>query len=189
MAAVGVAVSSCACTSVLSHRAEAVVSHGSTVGPSGAKLAASRRLAASRTNFTSSSRSSIIARAVQEDTSTDEITEKAEQLLKDAKARWDKVEDKTTVVIYVVGGIVVLTIANSILSAFESVPLFGKILEVVGLGYSTWFVYRYLLFTPSRQELYRKIDDLLSQITGETKEFSKEINEGASRVKQEAKDL
>jgi hypothetical protein len=134
-------------------------------------------------------RSSVRASAVSEDTSTDEITERAEKLLKDAKAKWDNVEDKTSVIIYAIGSIVVLTVANSILSAFDTVPLFGKLFEVVGLGYSGWFIYRYLLFTPNRQELYAKVDDVFSQISGETKEMSKEINEAAAPVKREIKDI
>jgi hypothetical protein len=39
-------------------------------------------------------------------------------------------------------------------------------MELVGLGYSSWFVYRYLLFKESRAELLEDIESLKQQISG-----------------------
>ncbi|ONM04676.1 Threonine endopeptidase [Zea mays] len=41
------------------------------------------------------------------------------------------------------------------------------ILELVGLSYSGWFVYRYLLFQENRKELAGVIDDIKRRIVGD----------------------
>ncbi|MBL2480717.1 hypothetical protein ELJ58_32895, partial [Klebsiella pneumoniae] len=51
-------------------------------------------------------------------------------------------------------------------TAVNSVPLPPKIMELVGLGYTGWFVYRYLLFKSSRKELATDIESLKKKITG-----------------------
>ncbi len=67
--------------------------------------------------------------------------------------QWDKVENKTGVVIYGAGAVVLLWLSSTIVGAINHVPLIPKVFELVGLGYTAWFVYRYLLFKESRQEL------------------------------------
>jgi len=47
--------------------------------------------------------------------------------------------------------------------AVEQLP---KIMELVGLGYTGWFVYRYLLFKESRKDLASDIETLKKKITG-----------------------
>lgn len=42
-----------------------------------------------------------------------------------------------------------------------------RLLELVGLGYTGWFTYRYLLFKSSREELLDDIESLKSKIAGE----------------------
>ena len=44
-------------------------------------------------------------------------------------------------------------------------PQLPKLLELVGLGYSAWFVYRYLLFKSSREELLADVEELKKKIT------------------------
>lgn len=39
-----------------------------------------------------------------------------------------------------------------------------KVFELVGLGYSAWFTYRYLLFKSSREELVEDIEALKKKI-------------------------
>ncbi|CAG9461209.1 unnamed protein product [Pedinophyceae sp. YPF-701] len=102
-----------------------------------------------------------VARRAGEESSVD-----VESIIADAKASWDKVEDKTTAIIYVVGGIVALWLASTVVGAVNSVPLLPKLMELIGLSYSAWFVYRYLLFKSSRQELVADIEDLKKKITG-----------------------
>ncbi|MBA0824743.1 hypothetical protein Goarm_021388, partial [Gossypium armourianum] len=59
---------------------------------------------------------------------------------------WDKVENKTTVILYGGGAIVFVWLSFIFVGAINSVPLLPKIMELVGLGYFGWFVFRYILF-------------------------------------------
>ena len=59
-----------------------------------------------------------------------------------------------------------LWLASSIVGSINSVPLLPKLMELIGLGYSCWFVYRYLLFKDSRSELSADIDEVKAKISG-----------------------
>ncbi|KAI7840895.1 hypothetical protein COHA_005423 [Chlorella ohadii] len=100
-----------------------------------------------------------------ESTSTEGSTVDGEQLMKDLQEKWDKVENKTSVIVYGAGGIVVLWLAATIVGALNNIPLLPKIFELVGLGYSAWFTYRYLLFKSSREELVEDIEALKKKIS------------------------
>ena len=65
-----------------------------------------------------------------------------DKLLKDAQEKWEKVEDKTSLVVYVVGTVLLLFVGSSVVSAFDRLPLLPKLFQLVGLIYTSWFVYR-----------------------------------------------
>ena len=88
------------------------------------------------------------------------------ELFNDLKEKWDGLENKTTVVIYGGGAIVAVWLSSILVGAINSVPLLPKVMELVGLGYTGWFVYRYLLFKSSRKELAEDIDSLKKKIAG-----------------------
>ncbi|KAM0948990.1 putative cyanobacterial aminoacyl-tRNA synthetase, CAAD domain, protein CURVATURE THYLAKOID 1 [Dioscorea sansibarensis] len=75
-------------------------------------------------------------------------------------------EDTYSIAIYGVGALAALWISSGIVGALDAVPLFPKIMEVVGLGFTIWFSYRYLIFKKNRDELFAKIEDLKGQIIG-----------------------
>jgi len=101
-------------------------------------------------------------KAASEDTSS----ASADELIEDLKAKWDAVEDKPTVLLYGGGAIVALWLTSVVVGAINAVPLLPKIMELVGLGYTGWFVYRYLLFKESRKDLASDIETLKKKITG-----------------------
>jgi hypothetical protein len=86
--------------------------------------------------------------------------------------QWDGLENKTTVVVYAGGALVALWLSSTIVGAINSVPLLPKIMELVGLTYTGWFVYRYLLFKSSRKELVEDIEELKRKVTGASTEES-----------------
>ncbi|PIN26554.1 hypothetical protein CDL12_00690 [Handroanthus impetiginosus] len=98
--------------------------------------------------------------------SSDESSIDANELFTDLKEKWDAVENKSTVIIYGGGAIVAVWLASIVVGAINSVPLLPKIMELVGLGYTGWFVYRYLLFKSSRKELATDIEALKKKIAG-----------------------
>ncbi|CAN6214308.1 unnamed protein product [Urochloa humidicola] len=100
-------------------------------------------------------------KAASEDTSAS-----GDELIEDLKAKWDAVEDKPTVLLYGGGAVVALWLTSVVVGAINAVPLLPKLLELVGLGYTGWFVYRYLLFKESRKELATDIETLKKKIAG-----------------------
>lgn len=60
-----------------------------------------------------------------------------------------------------------LKISVAVVNAFDSLPLLAPLFELIGILYSGWFVYRYLLAADRRQELAEIIKDLKQQIAGD----------------------
>ncbi|KAL1830325.1 hypothetical protein ACET3Z_008737 [Daucus carota] len=88
------------------------------------------------------------------------------EILTDLKEKWDAIENKSTVLLYGGGAIVGVWLSATLVGAINSIPLLPKIMELVGLGYTGWFVYRYLLFKSSRKELAMDIESLKKKIAG-----------------------
>ncbi|XP_057489058.1 protein CURVATURE THYLAKOID 1A, chloroplastic-like isoform X2 [Actinidia eriantha] len=82
------------------------------------------------------------------------------------KDKWDALENKSAFILYGGGAIVVLWLSSVIVGAINSVPVVPKAMELVGVGYTGWFVYRYLLFKSSRKELAAEIEALKKKIAG-----------------------
>ncbi|KAE9605703.1 putative cyanobacterial aminoacyl-tRNA synthetase, CAAD domain, protein CURVATURE THYLAKOID 1 [Lupinus albus] len=115
-------------------------------------------------HFQESRKSSLLQiRAYSDETST---SPDPNELITDLKEKWDAVENKSTLVLYGGGAIVFVWLTSIVLGAINSVPLLPKILELVGLGYTGWFVYRYLLYKSSRKELATDIEALKKKIAG-----------------------
>jgi len=87
--------------------------------------------------------------------------------VKDLQEKWDKTENKSGVVLYGAGAIVLVWLSSALVSSINAVPLLPKLMELVGLGYTAWFTYRYLLFKSSREELSKDVEEIKKRITGE----------------------
>ncbi|GLT33688.1 hypothetical protein SLA2020_082520 [Shorea laevis] len=83
-------------------------------------------------------------------------------------------EDAYPILLYGSGTLVALWLASAVVGAIDSIPLFPKLMEVVGLGYTIWFSSRYLLFKKNRDELAAKIEELKQQIQAKLGEEMKE---------------
>ncbi|MBR8832581.1 MAG: CAAD domain-containing protein [Stigonema ocellatum SAG 48.90 = DSM 106950] len=66
----------------------------------------------------------------------------------------------------ILAAIVTVKIVLAILDALNDLPLVAPSFELIGIGYSLWFVYRYLLKASTRQELSDEITDLKAQVIG-----------------------
>ncbi|CAL5037969.1 unnamed protein product [Urochloa decumbens] len=130
--------------------------------PRGSALLLPRRVGCQQLRFQDAPRLSLLrVKAASEDTSAS-----GDELIEDLKAKWDAVEDKPTVLLYGGGAVVALWLTSVVVGAINAVPLLPKLLELVGLGYTGWFVYRYLLFKESRKELATDIETLKKKIAG-----------------------
>ena len=66
----------------------------------------------------------------------------------------------------IIGALVAVKVVLAVLGALNDIPLVAPTFELIGIGYSVWFVYRYLLNAKSREELTGEIDTLKSQVMG-----------------------
>ncbi|KAL8028143.1 hypothetical protein ABFS82_14G137300 [Erythranthe guttata] len=148
---------SMAATAVLMHRLPAATSHAAVFSP-----LPNRR----RTPFKPLKDQMRSTRVLVKASSSDESTFDPNELFTDLKEKWDGVENKSTVLLYGGGAVVGVWLASVVVGAVNSVPLLPKVLELVGLGYTGWFVYRYLLFKSSRKELATDIEALKKKIAG-----------------------
>jgi len=66
----------------------------------------------------------------------------------------------------IVLALVTVRLTLALLDAMNDIPLVAPTLELIGLGYTGWFVYRYLLTAANRKELSEEIDTIKNQIFG-----------------------
>lgn len=66
----------------------------------------------------------------------------------------------------VFGSIVSVKLTLALLGAINDVPLLQPTFELIGLAYSVWFVYRYLLKASNREELGQEFNKLKDQVVG-----------------------
>ncbi|MCC5635918.1 CAAD domain-containing protein [Nostoc sp. CHAB 5844] len=62
---------------------------------------------------------------------------------------------------------VTLRVVLTVLNAINDIPLLEPTLELIGIIYSTWFVFRYLLQDSTRQELWVELRSFKAQTLGE----------------------
>jgi hypothetical protein len=66
----------------------------------------------------------------------------------------------------VVAAIPFVTLAAAILEVINSLPFLAPTFELIGFGYTSWFIYRYLLFASRRQEFTQDIESLKQEVLG-----------------------
>jgi len=70
-----------------------------------------------------------------------------------------------TIGLILAGGITI-KVTLGVLDALNDVPLAAPTFELIGIGYTGWFVYRYMLKASNRQELLAEIESLKEQVVG-----------------------
>ncbi len=79
---------------------------------------------------------------------------------------FDAYKQPLIIVGLIVGVFVIFKLMLALVDALNDLPLFAGFLEIIGLAYTTWFVYRYLISTDSRQELWGKIQEFREYVLG-----------------------
>ncbi|MEL6815379.1 MAG: CAAD domain-containing protein [Cyanobacteria bacterium J06598_3] len=64
------------------------------------------------------------------------------------------------------GAFISVKLTLAILDAINDVPVLAPLFELIGLIYSGWFIYRYLLKASNRSELASEMNGLKDQILG-----------------------
>ncbi|MED6184509.1 hypothetical protein PIB30_048092 [Stylosanthes scabra] len=79
-------------------------------------------------------------------------TTETPEIVKTVQEAWDKVEDKYAVSSLGVVALIALVGSTGLVSAIDKLPLIPGIFEVVGIGYTGFFVYKNLVFKPERNK-------------------------------------
>ncbi|XP_010691346.2 protein CURVATURE THYLAKOID 1C, chloroplastic [Beta vulgaris subsp. vulgaris] len=80
---------------------------------------------------------------------------------------WDNGEDRIAVIGLGLTAVIAFWASLNLVAAIDKLPVIPGFLEFVGILFSSWFVYRYLLFKPDRQELFRNMNKSISNILGQ----------------------
>jgi glutamyl-tRNA synthetase len=59
-----------------------------------------------------------------------------------------------------------IAVADGVLTRLNTIPLFAPTFELIGLGFTGWIVFRYLLYADTRQELLQEYDKVKDRIIG-----------------------
>ncbi|MBW4550470.1 MAG: CAAD domain-containing protein [Aphanocapsa sp. GSE-SYN-MK-11-07L] len=60
-----------------------------------------------------------------------------------------------------------VALSLALLEVINAIPFFAPVLELIGFGYSSWFIYRYLLFADRRQDFSQQLNEYKEQILGD----------------------
>ncbi|KAI0564217.1 Cyanobacterial aminoacyl-tRNA synthetase CAAD [Gracilaria domingensis] len=91
---------------------------------------------------------------------TEALKEKAMQVVSDVSER---PLFYTQIFAYSAAAIIALTVLRAVISAVDSIPILPGVLELIGLSYTVWFFWRYVLFKESRQELLDEVEEFLGR--------------------------
>ncbi|MGB3512753.1 MAG: CAAD domain-containing protein [Microcoleaceae cyanobacterium] len=79
---------------------------------------------------------------------------------------YQQYKSQLTVVGLIIVTILTLRLIIGLLEVLEEMPILSFTFELVGIGYTVWFVYRYLLGKSKRKELLEKIQEIKAEILG-----------------------
>ena len=68
--------------------------------------------------------------------------------------------------------LITLKITAGLLDILNEIPLVKPLFEAIGVSYSAWFIYRYVLWFNTRQELSQKLNSAKEDILGENQKLS-----------------
>lgn len=66
----------------------------------------------------------------------------------------------------IIASLIAVKLLLAVLSAINDLPLFSSLFELIGMGYSAWFVWRYLLKASTREQLANDFGSLKEQVLG-----------------------
>ncbi|KAK9928551.1 hypothetical protein M0R45_025681 [Rubus argutus] len=105
----------------------------------------------------------VVVRATRESSESStslSIVESVQNVLNDS-------EDRIALVGLGFAAVVALWATANLITAIDRLPLLPSVLEFVGILFSSWFIYRYLLFKPDREELFQTVNKSIADILGQ----------------------
>ena len=120
-----------------------------------------------------------------DDGSTDPNEKIKEYTDKVVKA-WDDIDDKPTFLLYSGVAVFALVVASNVLSALDRVPLIPGTLKFVGIVYTGWFTFKYLLFSEGRELLREDYENIKN---GLKEQVVKGKDSGEDKIRAGANDV
>jgi len=71
-----------------------------------------------------------------------------------------------TVIGLIVATVITLKVVLGLVDVINDIPLLSPSFQLIGVAYSAWFIYRYLLRATTRQELSQNVQNLIAEILG-----------------------
>jgi hypothetical protein len=102
--------------------------------------------------------------SVRADAATEDLNKKLKEVTETVSEKWEEADDKPALVTLGVYGLVGLIAANGVLKSVDGLPLIPDLLELVGIGFSGFYIYQNLLFKPDRAALKDSITKTLDKI-------------------------
>jgi len=81
-------------------------------------------------------------------------------------AFYEQYKSPLTVVGLILASIISLKVLLGVVDELNDIPLLAPTFELIGIGYTIWFVYRYLLRSSYRQQLGQEIQAIKEQVFG-----------------------
>eukprot|EP01023_Acetabularia_acetabulum_P058797 TRINITY_DN6994_c0_g2_i3.p1 TRINITY_DN6994_c0_g2~~TRINITY_DN6994_c0_g2_i3.p1 ORF type:complete len:282 (-),score=38.98 TRINITY_DN6994_c0_g2_i3:101-946(-) len=106
------------------------------------------------------------ASSSEEGLSTEELQQKASAVVSELKGKWETVEEKPAAIGLAVSGFIALLALNGVVGAIDKIPVINQLMELVGVGVTGWFTYRYLIVKSKRDELIGLATDFVDKVTG-----------------------
>jgi hypothetical protein len=110
------------------------------------------------------------ARRVAVRAASDDVNKKLQESLESTteylSKTWEKTEDKPAAVAVTGAAILLLITASSIVDTIDKIPIISDLIELIGIGVTGWFVWRYLLFGPDREELVSNLKSFVKKVYG-----------------------
>jgi len=79
---------------------------------------------------------------------------------------YNRYKQPLTSIALILAAFIAVKVVLAILDALNDIPLLSPTFELIGIGYSVWFVNRYLLKASNRQELGDEVEALKKQVIG-----------------------
>jgi hypothetical protein len=79
---------------------------------------------------------------------------------------YQKYKQPLVTVLLILSLLVTVKVLLALLDAINDIPLLSPLFEVIGIGYATWFIFRYVIKSSTRQELVSEIESWKHQFFG-----------------------
>ncbi|KAL9304458.1 hypothetical protein ACSQ67_021721 [Phaseolus vulgaris] len=80
---------------------------------------------------------------------------------------WDQPEDRLGLFGLGFAAVAAFWASTNLVAAVDKLPLFPTVFELIGIFYSLWFSYRYLIFKPDREEFFQILNKVATDILGQ----------------------